>query len=66
MVFIVDNLYKENTNNIENFVKNKDLTMLYEIWNEMYMISRYEVFKEKINKRLVLNVYQIISTSFQL
>lgn len=46
MVFVVDNLYKENTNNVENFVKNKDLTELYEMWNKMYMISRYEVFKE--------------------
>jgi hypothetical protein len=42
MVFIVDNLY----NDRENFVKNKDLTKLYIAWNEMYLISRYEMFKE--------------------
>src|SRR3989337_2717506 len=35
MVFVVDNLYKENTNNVENVVKNKDLTKLYKMWNEM-------------------------------
>jgi hypothetical protein len=29
MVFVVDNLYKENTKNIENFVKNKNLAELY-------------------------------------
>ena len=42
MVFVVDNLY----NDTENFVKNKDLTMVYATWNEMYIISRYESFKE--------------------
>ena len=42
MVFVVDNLY----NDTENFVKNKDLTKLYVVWNEMYLISRYEMFKE--------------------
>ena len=45
MIFVVDNLY-ENNENIENFVKNEDLTKLYEAWNEMYAISRYENFKE--------------------
>ena len=42
MVFVMDNLYDDK----ENFVKNKDLIMLYATWNEMYIISRYEVFKE--------------------
>lgn len=41
MVFVIDNLY-----DTKNFVKNKDLTELYVAWNEMYIISRYEVFKE--------------------
>jgi hypothetical protein len=45
MIFVVDNLY-ENNENIENFIKNKDLTKLYEAWNEMYAFSRYENFKE--------------------
>jgi hypothetical protein len=42
MIFVVDNLYDDT----ENFVKNKDLVNLYVAWNEMYIISRYEVFKE--------------------
>jgi len=45
MIFVIDNLY-EDTNNVENFVVNEDLAKLYETWNEMYMISRYETFKE--------------------
>ncbi|RIA93981.1 hypothetical protein C1645_818632 [Glomus cerebriforme] len=46
IVFITDNLYKENTKNIKNFIKNKELVQLYETWNEMYEISRYEIFKK--------------------
>jgi hypothetical protein len=42
MIFVVDNLYDDT----KNFVKNKDLVNLYVAWNEMYIISRYEVFKE--------------------
>lgn len=42
MVFVIDNLY----NDTKDFVKNKELTEFYVIWNEMYIISRYEVFKE--------------------
>jgi hypothetical protein len=46
MVFVMDNLYKENTRNVENFIKNKDLAKVYKSWNEMYMLCRYEIFKE--------------------
>ena len=46
MIFVVDNLYDENINNVENFVNNKSLVEVYESWNKMYMMSRYEVFKE--------------------
>jgi hypothetical protein len=46
MVFVIDNLYEENTRNVENFVNNKNLVELYEMWNEMYEISRYEEFKD--------------------
>src|ERR1043166_642358 len=42
MIFVIDNLYVDT----EHFVKNKDLTMVYATWNEMYIISRYESFKE--------------------
>lgn len=46
MIFVIDSLYDTNINSIENFINNKDLVMLYESWNKMYAISRYEVFKE--------------------
>jgi len=46
MLFVVDNLYNENDDDVDNFVYNDDLTELYEKWNEMYMISRYEEFSE--------------------
>ena len=46
MVFVVDNLYEENTKNITNFINNKKLVKFYIMWNEMYEISRYEIFKE--------------------
>jgi hypothetical protein len=42
MIFVIDNLYQEDIQNI----KNKELTTLYEEWNEMYIISRYEEFSE--------------------
>lgn len=45
MVFIVDNLYVGNKE-IENFVSNKNLTILYEKWNKMYILSRLEEFSE--------------------
>ena len=47
MIFVVDNLYSENNNTtIENFLNNDDLVKLYQSWNEMYMLSRYEKFSE--------------------
>ncbi|RHZ88477.1 hypothetical protein Glove_22g136 [Diversispora epigaea] len=46
MVFVVDNLYKENENNVENFVENKKLSEVYAKWNKMYMMSRSEIFTE--------------------
>jgi hypothetical protein len=39
IVFVVDNLYNENN-------KIKDLVILYKMWNNMYLISRYKKFKE--------------------
>jgi len=50
MVFVIDNLYN-NQQNIERSVKNKDLTTLYQEWNEMYLISRYEEFSESDLKK---------------
>ncbi|GES73127.1 hypothetical protein GLOIN_2v1783703 [Rhizophagus clarus] len=46
MIFVIDNLYDENNNEVDNFVNNDDLTKLYEYWNEMYILSRYEEFSE--------------------
>ncbi|RHZ88405.1 hypothetical protein Glove_23g140 [Diversispora epigaea] len=46
MVFVVDNLYKENENNVKNFVENKKLLEVYAKWNKMYMMSRLEIFTE--------------------
>src|SRR2546423_3576395 len=44
MLFVVDNLYNQNTNNTEDYVENKYLASLYQNWNEMYIISKYEKF----------------------
>jgi hypothetical protein len=46
MLFVVDNLYDENEDAIDNFIENDDLSELYEMWNEMYILSRYEEFSE--------------------
>lgn len=46
MIFVIDNLYGENNNEVDNFVNNDDLAKLYEYWNEMYILSRYEEFSE--------------------
>jgi len=46
IIFVVDNLYSKNTKNIENFIKNKDVAELYKKWIDMYMLSRYEIFKK--------------------
>ena len=46
IIFVVDNLYEKNTKNIENFIKNNNLVELYKKWINMYMLSRYEIFKK--------------------
>src|SRR6185437_4370831 len=38
MIFVVDNLYDENSDVVENFISNYDLTKLYQHWNEMYIL----------------------------
>ena len=40
----MDNLYEDK--DVKNFVKNEDLVKIYEAWNKMYVISRFEAFKE--------------------
>ncbi|GES80442.1 hypothetical protein GLOIN_2v1488317 [Rhizophagus clarus] len=51
MIFVIDNLYDENNNEVDNFVNNDDLTKLYEYWNEMYILSRYEEFSKSDLKK---------------
>src|SRR6266496_3899322 len=46
MIFVIDNLYDENNDVVEDFVSNYDLTKLYQYWNEMYILSRLEEFSE--------------------
>ena len=46
MVFVIDNIYNDHIMNIEYFIKNKELAFLYQAWNEMYIISRYEEFSQ--------------------
>ena len=66
MVFVVDDLYKENTKGVENFIQNKDLTQLYETWNEMYIISRYEMFKESDLDKFKVCIIMLIKNSYYL
>jgi len=46
LIFVIDNLYSDNKQNTEHLIKNKELAKVYEEWNEMYLISRYEKFSE--------------------
>lgn len=46
MIFVIDNLYEEDDDTVENFVNNYDLVKLYQCWNEMYILSRSEEFSE--------------------
>ena len=61
MLFVVDNLYSQNTNNVDNFIINKNLADIYQKWNEMYMISRYEKFTESdLIKFQVCKYYMLV------
>jgi len=51
IVFVIDNLYNDTMQNKEHLLKNKELAKLYEMWNEMYEISRYEKFSERDLKK---------------
>ena len=46
MIFVVDNLYDNENEGVDNFLYNDDLTELYEKWNVMYILSRSEEFSE--------------------
>ena len=62
MIFVVDNLYDENDDEVDDFVDNNDLTELYEKWNEMYILGRYEEFskndlaKFKVSKKKFIKI----------
>jgi hypothetical protein len=64
MIFVVDNLYDANINNIENFTNNKTLVKLYESWNKMYVMSRYEVFKESDLRTFQVCILFLIMSSY--
>ena len=66
MIFVVDNLYDTNINNIENFTNNKDLVKLYESWNEMYAISRYEMFKESDLEKFEVCIILIVMLLYKI
>ena len=55
MIFVMDNLYEDK--DVENFVKNEDLVKIYEAWNEMYVISRCEAFKESDLVKFQVRIY---------
>ena len=63
MVFVIDNLYNENTNSIENFITNTDLAKVYKKWNNMYKISRYETFKESDLSKFEVQYIQLYLNS---
>ena len=61
MLFIIDNLYNQNTNNVNNFIINKDLVDVYQKWNEMYMISKHEKFtKSNLIKFQVCKYFMLL------
>ena len=46
MLFIINNLYVGNDKELENFISNNNLAILYKKWNEMYILSRSKEFSE--------------------
>lgn len=55
MVFVIDNLYND-----ESFINNKELIILYQEWNEMYMMSRYEKFGESDLEKFKVKILFLI------
>lgn len=47
MIFVMDNIYDENIQNEDI----KELPIIYQEWNKMYIISRYEEFSESDLKK---------------
>ena len=58
IVFVVDNLYKENKNNVEDFIENRKLSEVFAKWNKMYMMSRLEIFTESDLENFRKNTFE--------
>ncbi|RHZ85461.1 hypothetical protein Glove_65g52 [Diversispora epigaea] len=50
MVFVVDNLYEENKNNVEDFVENRKLSEVYAKWNKMYNEQIRNIHRKRSRK----------------
>ncbi|GET49863.1 hypothetical protein GLOIN_2v1488317 [Rhizophagus irregularis DAOM 181602=DAOM 197198] len=61
MIFVIDNLYDENNNEVDNFVNNDDLTKLYEEFSE----SDLEKFNNAIHRwaRMFVKAFKFVSPS---
>ncbi|RHZ75790.1 hypothetical protein Glove_209g4 [Diversispora epigaea] len=57
MVFVVDNLYEENKNNVEDFVENRKLSEVYAKWNKIMTAKEYRILM-KVMVFVVDNLYE--------
>ena len=48
IVFVIDNLYNENTNSIENFITNTDLAKVYKKWTIYIKLVNMKYLKKAI------------------
>ena len=51
MIFVINNIYDDDKQSKEYVIKNRELAELYEMWNNMYEINRYEKFSESDLKK---------------
>jgi hypothetical protein len=65
MVFVIDNIYNDYITNIEYFIENKELAFLYQAWNEMYIISRYEEFSQSDLDMFKVRINLIFMKTFE-
>jgi hypothetical protein len=61
MIFVIDNLYSDDIKINIHSIKNKELAILYQEWNEMYTFSRLDEYSEsdlkdfKVRKNILNN-----------
>ena len=61
MIFVIDNLYSNNIKINIHSIKNKELAILYQEWNEIYAFSRLDEYSEsdlkdfKVRKNILNN-----------